>query len=102
MSLQNTRLTSNIGTIYTSSGSSAISAMYFCNSSGSAATFNLYAVPSGGSAGGSTIIYSTIQIAANDTYVADWEKIVLGNGDTLQANASANTSITATVSYIGI
>jgi hypothetical protein len=30
------------------------------------------------------------------------EKIVLANGDTLRANASANSSITTTVSYVGM
>jgi hypothetical protein len=43
-----------------------------------------------------------VQIAAGDTYVVDFEKLVLGNGDSLQANATATTSITSTVSYIGV
>lgn len=102
MSIINTGLTTVISNIYVSSGNTVISAMYFCNYSASTISFNLYAVPDGSTDGSSTIIYNNVQLAANDTYVIDWEKLVLGNGDTLRANASANTSVTSTVSYIGV
>jgi hypothetical protein len=102
MSLINTALTTSVANIYVSSGNTIISAMYFCNYSVSTVSFNLYAVPSASVASNSNIIYSAIQLAAGDTYVVDWEKLVLGNGDTLRANATASTSITSTVSYIGV
>lgn len=102
MSLINAALTTSIANIYVSSGNTIVSAMYFCNYSASTVNFNLYAVPTATVAGNSNIIYSAIQLAAGDTYVVDWEKLVLSNGDTLQANATASTSITSTVSYIGV
>jgi hypothetical protein len=102
MALTNTQLTTVISNIHVSSGNTVVSAMYFCNYSASTVNFNLYAVPSGSSDGTSTIIYSSIQLAASDTYVIDWEKLVLGNGDTLRANVTANTAVTSTVSYIGV
>jgi hypothetical protein len=100
MSLINTNVTSTIASVYTSSGDNVISVAYFCNVTPSTITFNLYAVPNGGSATPTSQIYKDVQIAAGDTFVVDMEKLVLGNGDTLQANASSN--ITATVSYVGI
>jgi hypothetical protein len=79
--------------------------MYFCNT-GSTATFNLYLVPAVWSglatANANVQIYNSIQLAAGDTYVLDWEKLVLGSGDQIRANASANVTITATISYVGI
>jgi hypothetical protein len=102
MSLINAALTTSIANIYVSSGNTVISAMYFCNYSASTVSFNLYAVPTATVASNSNIIYSAIQLAAGDTYVVDWEKLVLSNGDTLQANATSSTSITSTISYIGV
>jgi len=49
-----------------------------------------------------TRIYSGIQLQAGDTYVIDSEKLILGDGDMLKANASGSNSISMTVSYIGI
>lgn len=100
MALINTNVTSTIANVYASSGNTVISVAYFCNINGTTVTFNLYAVPSGGSATTATQIYKDVQIAAGDTFVVDMEKLVLSNGETLKANASAN--ITATVSFVGI
>jgi hypothetical protein len=100
MSLINTNVTSTIANVYASSGNTVISVAYFCNVNPSTITFNLYAVPSGGSGTTTTQIYKDVQIATGDTFVVDMEKLVLGNGDMLKANASSN--ITATISYVGI
>lgn len=102
MAITNTSLTTVISNIHVSSGNTVVSAMYFCNYGASTVYFNLYAVPSAGSAGTSTQLYNSIQLAAGDTYVVDWEKVVLGNGETLQANATANSAVTATISYLGV
>lgn len=102
MSIINTSLTTSPSNIFVSSGNTVISAMYFCNYSASTITFNLYAIPTGSTFSTTNIIYQAVQIAAGDTYVIDWEKLALGNGDMLQANASSNTSISSTISYLGI
>jgi hypothetical protein len=47
-------------------------------------------------------IYKDVQLAANDTYVVDMEKLVLANGEKIQANASTGSVVTATISYVGI
>jgi hypothetical protein len=100
MALINTTLTGTIGNIYQSSQNSVVSVAYFCNQDGTASTLNVYAVPAGDSADATTQIYKNVEIAGNDTFVVDMEKIVLANGETLQASASGN--IVATVSYVGI
>lgn len=103
MALTNTTVSTVISNVYVSSGNTVVSAMYFCNTDGTAKTFNLYAVPAGTTTIDSNVqIYKNIQVQGGDTYVVDMEKLVLASGDTLRANASANLSITATVSYVGI
>jgi len=103
MAISNTLLTTVVSNVYVSSGNTVVSVMYFCNTDSSARTFNLYAVPSGtATIDGNVQIYKNLQIQANDTFVVDMEKIVLANGDTLRANASANIAITTTVSYVGM
>ena len=103
MAISNAVLTTIASNVYVSSGNTVISAMYFCNTDTSAKTLNVYAVPAATSTvNGNVQIYKDIQIAAGDTFVVDMEKLVLTNGDTIRANASANVSITATVSYVGI
>lgn len=80
----------------------AVTTMYFCNKSGSTTTFNLYVVPAGFVANTNNIAYSNKTITAGDTYIVDWEKLVLSPGDTIRANANVGNAIVATVSTIGI
>ena len=104
MSITNATLTTGAAaSVYTSSGSSAITTMYLCNRTASPVTVNLFVVASGGVASqANNMIYSNLVIASNDTYVMEWERILLTNGDSVQANASAASSIVSTVSYTGI
>lgn len=103
MAIANTVLSTLDGNIFVSSGNSAITAIYLCNSAGAGTvTINLYAVPSGGTLGVTTQIYQNLSLTQGDTYVIDSEKLILENGDYLAGNCSANTSVVATVSSIGI
>ena len=103
MAISNTSLTTSIANVYVSSGNTVISTMYLCNFDTSSRTFNLYLIPNGSADANTSVqIYKNVQVAAGDTYVMDMEKLVLGSGDMLRANASANTAITCTVSYVGI
>ena len=103
MAISNTLLTTVTSNVYVSSGNSVVSVMYFCNTDATAKNVNVYAVPSGtATVNGNVQIYKDVQIAPGDTFVVDMEKLVLANGDMIQAYASANIAITATVSYVGI
>ena len=99
MALAQATLTTSAATIYTSSGNNVVSSMYLCNYSGVDATFTLYLVQSAGSPTDANIIYKTVNITAGDTYIVDSEKTILATGDFISGLASANTSITVTVSY---
>jgi hypothetical protein len=98
MALTNTVLTASSAAIYTSTGDNVVTSVYFCNYSGAAKTIDVWAIASGGTAIDGTLIYDTVSIKANDTYVMDLERLALANGDALHASASAVTSVTATVS----
>jgi hypothetical protein len=102
MALSQSTLNGSVGTVYTSSGNTAITTMYLCNFSASDRTVTIYLVPNAGTAGTGNIIYKEVPIAAGDTYIIDTERLVLANGDSVQALASATTSITMTVSYVGV
>lgn len=103
MAIQNEVLGTTLAPVYTSSGNSAVTAIYLCNTSGSTASFSMFAVPSGDVADPATnMIYSTVQIAPSDTYVIDTEKLILEDSDSLVALASSVGSIIATVSFLRI
>lgn len=102
MAITNTALTGTIANIHASSGNTVVSTMYLCNYSGSAVTVNLFAVPSAGTPGTANQIYKDVSIAAADTLVIDMEKLVLANNETIRANASASSAVTATVNWVGI
>lgn len=91
-------------TLYTSSGTNgdAVTTMYFCNRDSTTRTFSLYLVPSGGSANVNNIAYSNKTITAGDTYIIDWEKLVLSTGDMIQAVSNTANAIVASVSTIGL
>ena len=90
--------------ILSSTGASgvAVTTMYFCNTNTAATAFTLHLVPAGFVANANNIIYKNKLITSGDTYVVDWEKLVLGPGDSLRANANVGDSIVATVSTIGV
>jgi hypothetical protein len=86
----------------TSIGGQAVTTMYFCNTNTNPTTFTMHVVPSGFEANANNIVYKNKVITAGDTYIIDWEKLVLGQGDTIRANANIGDSIVATVSTIGV
>lgn len=103
MAILNTVLTNSAATsIYTSSGTSAITTIHLCNTTGASVTANVYIVTDGGTAGSGNAIYTNLSITPQNTYIVYAEKFILSDGDSIQANCSATNSVTATVSSIGI
>lgn len=104
MAIKSTSLALGQGNIYVSSGNSVVSVMYFCNQAATVANLNVWVVSGNSVAGGTSttanLIYREVQVAAADTLVVDWEKLVLGDGDYIRANAGG--TVNATVSYVGI
>jgi len=107
MAIQNTSLTTTAANIFVNSagnsGTSAITTIHLCNYTNFPQTVNVYVVPTGSVAGNSTVVYSNYSITAYNTLIVYAEKFILGNiGDAIMANCSNASSVTATVSSIGI
>jgi hypothetical protein len=86
----------------TSTNGVAVTTMYFCNRTASTTAFNIYVVPAGFIANSNNTVYFNKTLAAGDTYVVDWEKLVLENGASIRGNANVGNAIVATVSVIGV
>lgn len=95
---------SSIGNAYVSSGNTAITWLSFCNHTAGNVIANVYIVPSGSSAGVANQVLANLLITAGDTYqmYSAAEKILLSNGDSIQANANVTSSITSVASYTSI
>jgi hypothetical protein len=104
MAITSNALDTTAGNIFvsTSTNGDAVTTMYFCNRDSSTRTFNLYLVPAGGSANVNNIAYSNKTVTAGDTYIIDWEKLVLSTGDMIQATSNVANAIVASVSTIGL
>ena len=104
MTIQTTVLTTSAANIYVSTGNTAITSLTLCNYSAGNVTANLFVVPAGNSASTANQMWNNLPLASGDTYqiYAAAEKILLGPGDSIQANCSNATSVTAITSYTSI
>jgi len=100
MAIQNTTLTATVADLLPTTGTRAVTAVYFQNNHSSAVTVDVYAVPNAGTAGATNRIYKEASIAAGDTLIMGTsEKIILENGDKLQSLASVDNVVHATCSH---
>ena len=101
MAITSAALDITAGNIFVSTGGNgdAVTTMYFCNRDTTTRTFSLYLVPAGGTANVNNIAYSNKIITSGDTYIVDWEKLVLGTGDMIQAVSNTANAIVASVSF---
>jgi len=93
-------LTDTANAIYTSVGNTAITSLTMCNWGPSSVTTNLYVVPNGYTPDTTNIALANVLITSTETaqlYMFA-EKLLLGPGDTICANTSANT-VTAITSF---
>jgi hypothetical protein len=101
MTIATANVTTAAGNVYASSGNTVVTFLSLCNYTTSNVTANVWVVPSGGSVGNLTAAIANISIPAQDTYqfYVGNEKLILGNNDAIQANVSANNSVTVITSY---
>ena len=104
MTLQTALLTTTAANVYVSIGNTAVTWLSLCNYSVGNVTANVFVVPAGNSASTNNQIWHSLPLPSGDTYqiYQAAEKILLANGDTIQANCSANTSVTVVTSYTSI
>ena len=109
MSITTSAITSTGNTVYTSGGNTAITWLSITNFGNATVDTNVWVVPNGSSPGNTNLIVANLAIlsAANttggDTYqmYVGGEKLLLSNGDSIYATATANT-LNAVVSYTSI
>jgi hypothetical protein len=104
MTLAVANITTAGNVAYASSGNSAITFLSLCNYSAGNVTANVFVVPSSGSAGNTNVIIANLLVTAGDTYqlYQAAEKLLLGNGDSVQVNCNANSAITTVTTYTTI
>ena len=80
----------------------AVTCLFLCNTNTTTAdTVTIHAVANGQSATATNTIIKSTEINATDTLTFDTEKLLLGDGDSLQGQ-SVNGTISATVSYTDV
>jgi hypothetical protein len=102
MAIAQQAITTGGSTLYTSVGTSAITAMYLMNNHSGTVVIQLHVVPDGDSIATANKIIKNLSIAAGDTYVIDTERLILSNDDTIQATADTDSVVYSTISYVGV
>ena len=103
MTIATFSVTTSTGNAYTSGGNTAITSLTLCNWGPANVTANLFVVPNSSAADTSTQALYALSLQSGDTYqlYAAAEKLLLGPGDTIRVNATANT-VTTVTSYTSI
>ena len=108
MAIKQDLITTTTPAIFTATESTAVTSIHLCNTDSGATSFNLYVVPNDGSTTSPSsqhLLYNSVTISAQDTYIIDTEKLILENGDMLfvrAAGSGSNNKIAVTVSTIGL
>lgn len=104
MSIFVANITTSVSNAYVSSGNTALTFLSLCNYSAGNVVANVYVVPSGSTAGNTNITVASLEIASGDTYqfYVGNEKLLLGNGDSVQVDANANNSINTVSSFTSV
>lgn len=101
MSIQTSNVTTSVGNVYVSTGNTAVTFLSLCNFAAGNVLANVHIVPSGDTASNTNLVLSSIEISSKDTYqfYVGNEKLLLNNGDSVQVNANAVSSLNTVVSY---
>ena len=104
MTISTGNVGTSVGNAYVSSGNTAITWLSFCNHTAGNVIANVYVVPSGSSASVSNQVLANLLLTASDTYqmYSAAEKILLGNGDSVQVNANVANVISTVTSYTSV
>ena len=91
-------------TVYTSTNNTALTSITFTNTHSATVAVDIHVVPNGSTASNTNVIVKTLNIDTTDTYFlySGSEKLLLSNGDTLQAIANTASSINSVVSFVSV
>ncbi len=105
MAITNTRLDStNPTTVFDAVGQQAITVLYLCNTTATTCTANVFVINSSDSTSSAdtNMVYSQLELTANETYVISTEKLILNDNDLVEVEANIADCITVTVSSISV
>jgi hypothetical protein len=104
MALTTNLIADSATTVYTSSGTTALTYLSITNYTASAVDVDLHIVPSGDSAGDANLVAKELTIDAKDTFYfyGGGEKLLLDASDFISATANTATSLNCVVSYTTI
>ena len=89
--------------IFLAGQDTAITTIMFCNTDDNTeAALDVYVVGSGDVVGASTQVINNLSLPGGETFVMDAEKLILGPGDAIYAQASVDTIISASVSSVSL
>ena len=100
MTIRNTSIQTIPTQIFLAVGQQAVTTMVFCNVTTVTSVINLFAVPYGSNPGPATQMLNDVVVPPGETFSMDSERFVLEDNDALYADATANNSITATISSV--
>jgi hypothetical protein len=86
--------------VFVSTGENAITCLIFCNTSNTDDEVTVWVVPSTQPASDANMIVKSMPLPAGETFSIDTERFILGDSDSIQAQATQDDLITATVSYV--
>ena len=91
-------------TVYTSTNNTALTSITFTNTHSATVAVDIHVVPNGSSASNTNVIVKTLNIDTTDTYFlySGSEKLLLSNGDTIQAVANTASSINSVISHVTV
>lgn len=110
MAIQSTAIGTSNTTLYTSSGNTAVTCIWVCNT----ATYDplnpttgltyldLHFVKTGDGITTTNLIVNQLPVPAGETVTFDTEKIILDNNDRVIASSAAPANLVATVSTLGV
>lgn len=103
MAITNVRVESTQTTLlFLASGEHAVTTMFFCNTSDADdCLLDIFVTPNGQVSGTSaTMIIKSLSLPRTETYVFDAEKLILSNQDSIQAKATVDKVVVATISTV--
>ena len=104
MSITTAAIGNSVSNAYVSGGNTAITWLAINNSTANTATANVYAVPAGASANVQNLILTNLELTGYETYQLynAAEKLLLGNGDSIQIVANAAAILNVVTSYTAV
>jgi hypothetical protein len=110
MAIQSTVIGTSNTTLYTSSGNTAVTCIWVCNTAtydplnpATGLTYlDLHFVKTGEGITTTNLIVNQLPVPAGETVTFDTEKIILDSGDRVIASSAAPANLVATVSTLGV